>query len=34
LVLARADPTVITPDLNGRGNTATLGKAIAEALGG
>jgi tartrate dehydrogenase/decarboxylase / D-malate dehydrogenase len=31
-VLARADAAVITPDLNGRGNTATLGNAIAEAL--
>lgn len=32
LVLAGADAAVITPDLKGRGNTTTLGSAIAAAL--
>jgi len=31
-VLSGADPSVITPDLKGRGNTTTLGSAIAAAL--
>ncbi|ATJ81634.1 tartrate dehydrogenase [Halomonas beimenensis] len=32
-VLAEADPTVLTPDLKGRGTTERLGRAIAERIG-
>jgi len=32
-VLARGDKTVLTPDLDGRGTTEKLGKAIARAIG-